>query len=517
MNRENYIAKIDKIASSNIGQRAIAKKIIEAIDEKDLDDVWGYVSQRVKIGFTFDEAPEVNNQAVSVVKENEKLFIDSPNENTIEHKLIIGENYDALKNLLVTYVDSQGKGLIDIIYIDPPYNTERSQIEGNDYKDEVKANKFIYRDKFTRDGWLNMMNERLKLAKRLLSDKGVIFISIDDTEQAYLKVLCDEIFGEENFENFIWQKKGGAGNTEKIIGCLTEHILCYFKKKEPRIFNYREIERVYKFKDEKGYYNLEGIEKTNLGKQYHRRTMLFPIIDDETGKEFMPSKNMRWTEGKKSIDKLKAEKRLYFDYKKKKVKKKKYAEDYELSENVYYNLLTGLGSLSTAKDELGDILGNREEFETPKPTELIMHLLEISSKKDSIVLDFFAGSGTTGQAVMELNAEDGGTRKFILVTNNDKEKDNATKITRERLYRVINGKGSKGEKIEWEYSALLNNTVRVFGFKTESLTIADIAKAEKIKTEAEEDFKKLNEKYETKSDLDIYTQLASLKPQESEK
>ncbi|MCL2751258.1 MAG: site-specific DNA-methyltransferase, partial [Firmicutes bacterium] len=121
--KDFYIARIDKIAkeSFNAEQKAIAKMIIEAANEKDLDAVWGLISQRVRIGFVFDEAPEVNHQAVSVVKENEKLFIGIPAASTVEHKFIIGENYDALKNLLVTYTDSSGKGLIDVIYIDPPY------------------------------------------------------------------------------------------------------------------------------------------------------------------------------------------------------------------------------------------------------------------------------------------------------------------------------------------------------------------------------------------------------------
>ena len=211
--KKEYLAKIDVIptVSFNKEQKAIAKKIIENTDEKDLNAVFSLITQRVKTGFVFDEAPEVNHDCVALVKENKKLNINigalSEMEGKVEHKLIIGENYDALKNLCATYIDKSGKGLIDVIYIDPPYNTEATQKDGNDYKEEVTATKFIYRDKFTRDGWLNMMNERLKLAKQLLSEKGVIFISIDDSEQAYLKVLCDEVFGEENFVAcFPWRK-----------------------------------------------------------------------------------------------------------------------------------------------------------------------------------------------------------------------------------------------------------------------------------------------------------------------
>jgi len=508
--RDFYKSEISNIVakSYNREQKQLAYDILDNATENNIDALYTFITQRVKLGFTFDAAPEVNHNCVALCKRNNKLSFGTLGN---KHKMIIGENYDALKNLLVTYTKN-GKGLIDVIYIDPPYNTEKSKEEGNDYKDDVKSKKFIYRDKFTRNGWLNMMNERLKLAKKLLSDKGVIFISVDDNMQAYLKVLCDDIFGEENFESFIWKKKGGAGNTEKIIGCLTEYILCYFKKKEPGIFNYRKIERIYKYKDEKGYYKLEGIEKTNLG-IYKRSTMLFTIIDDKTRTEFMPSKDMRWTEGKEAIAKLKAEKRLFFDYKKNKVQIKKYAENYELSENVYYNLLMDLGSLSTAKNELKDIIGDRELFETPKPTELIKHLFEISSKGNSIVLDFFAGSGTTGQAVMELNQEDGGNRKCILVANN--ENNIGKEIMYERIFRVVNGKGTKGEKFDWTYSKdkpyLAENSWDVFEIEYNELKIDDFDKAEKLLKEAETEFKNLNSEYE-KKDLDIYNQLASLNP-----
>ena len=211
--REDYLLKLDKIpnVSFNKEQKQIAKTIIERTDDKDLDAVYGLITQRVKTGFVFDEAPEVNHNAVALIKENEELGINVGLLNKLEHKLIIGENYDALKNLCATYIDKNGKGLIDVIYIDPPYNTEASKAEGNDYKEDVEATKFVYRDKFTRDGWLNMMNERLKLAKRLLSDTGVIFISIDDREQAYLKVLCDEIFGENNFIDTLMVEMSNTG------------------------------------------------------------------------------------------------------------------------------------------------------------------------------------------------------------------------------------------------------------------------------------------------------------------
>ena len=184
---------------------------------------------------------------------------------------------------------------------------------------------------------------------------------------------------------FVWKKKSSAGNTETILGVLTEYIVCCFNSKEKGALNYNEIERTYKFTDEKGPYNLEGIEKTNLG-TYERPTMLFTVTDPKTGVEFKPGKDLRWTIGKENFDKMLAEGKIFFDYKNNKVKRIKRPEDYEQSENVYYNLLLDLGSLSSAKDELEKILGSREIFDTPKPTQLIKHLLKIGSKKDSLEL-----------------------------------------------------------------------------------------------------------------------------------
>ncbi len=334
-----------------------------------------------------------------------------------DHILIEGDNYHALTVLNYTHQEK-----IDVIYIDPPYNTG-------------KANEWKYNDKYVdeNDGYkhsklLNMMDKRLKLAKNLLSKDGVIFISIDDHEQPQLRLICNSIFGEENFESFIWKKKGGAGNTEKILGNLTEYILCYFSKKKPGILNYKDIERKYKYKDDQGPYNLEGIEKTNLG-SYERLTMRFAFVDPKTKIKFFPQENMRWTIGEVNAKQAIKDGRIFFDYKKNKVFIIKRPEDYEESENVFYNLLTDLGSLSTAKDELHNFFGNREIFDTPKPTNLIIHLLEISSKENHTVLDFFSGSGTTGQAVLELNKiTTGSKRKFILCTDNEINEEDKKKF-----------------------------------------------------------------------------------------
>ncbi|WP_416371738.1 DNA methyltransferase, partial [Mesomycoplasma hyorhinis] len=170
----------------------------DKISIDDFEQIWRFLKQRVATGFVFDEAPEINNQSIAILEKDEKLsFSSSKMKDNLQNSLIIGENYDVLKNLIGVEREREDANF-DLIYIDPPYNTQKTSDDGNNLTDdEITADKFIYRDKFSRTGWLNLLNERLKLAKQLLKEDGVIFVSIDDNEQAYLKVLMDEIFGEE--------------------------------------------------------------------------------------------------------------------------------------------------------------------------------------------------------------------------------------------------------------------------------------------------------------------------------
>lgn len=559
--RDDYLAKIDKIPDSsyNKEQKQLAKEILKTVPEKDLDEVYGFITQRVKTGFVFDEAPEVNHNCVVTVKENTKLNIAVNELNRLEHKLIIGENYDALKNLCAAYIDKNGKGLIDIIYIDPPYNTESTQKDGNDYKEEVKASKFVYRDKFTRDGWLNLMNERLKMARRLLSDNGVIFISIDDSEQAYLKVLCDTIFGENNFVgNLIWLKKN-AQNDANNLQSNHEYIVIYAKSKTKKLLS-QELLKDVKVLEENGDYFYEGAGLTtggaggtlnnrpNLGytiyynpenkdkiavadyniaaaKTSNEEEQVYcddiNLINNGYIKIRPPKKAGKlgcWTW---SIDKFNNEKsniyikRITNGYS---VCKKGFVDKHtmQILKSKPLNSYVEIPSSNGTKILLR-ILGEKM-FDNPKPVELISFLIKSYHNQNATVLDFFAGSGTTGQAVMELNAEDGGKRRFILVTNN--ENGIGENITRERLYRVITGKGSKGESFEWTYSKdkpyLSDNSVRVFKLEYEPLTLNDLDKAEKIKEFAKKEFEKINENYDYSNDFNVYNELSALCPYKQE-
>lgn len=411
---------------------------------------------------------------------------ESVDFDSTENLYIEGDNLDVLKLLQETYL-----GKIKMIYIDPPYNT------GNDfvYNDDFAMDSDEYADvsgqydeqgnrlfqntesngRFHTD-WLNMIYPRLKVAKDLLTDDGVIFISMADNELSNLLKICEEVFGKKNIEIFVWKKKGGASNTERILGVLTEYVICCFNNKKPNDFNYQDIKREYKYKDSCGVYNLEGIEKTNLG-TYERKTMYFGIIDPSTGQEFWPSDGMRWTLGENTVKEMIAKDKIFFDYKNMRVRRIKRPEDYELSENVYYNLLSEEGSLAAAKEECNALLGNRELFDTPKPTMLIKKLLRIAARNNSIILDFFSGSATTAHAVMQLNAEDGGNRKYIMVQLPEKcdEKSEAYKagykticdIGKERIRRA-------GKKIKEENPSATNLDIGFRVLKLDSSNMKDV-------------------------------------------
>ncbi|WP_338419680.1 site-specific DNA-methyltransferase [Metamycoplasma hominis] len=364
-----------------------------------------------------------------------------------------------------------------MIYIDPPYNTESAKDDGNNLseKDDVAASKFIYRDKFSRTGWLNMMNERLKMARQLLKEDGVIFVSIDDNEQAYLKVLMDEIFGEENFVTcFSWiKKRGPGGNTTFNFGIVknTEYILCYSKNINVLNLNYivHSDEKLKKlgyinkdvFFKERGYYKLTLLFRpSSTGSFQYLKSLDYPI-EAPDGTTFMLHVNKYKPESgcytwsydaykagnklgfieckKNSNDEWVAFRKQYqfvkFDPRTKKIAKISAGQQYE---NIIDNIYSQGGG-----ENMKSIFSDKNIFDFPKPIELIKYLINIHPNPNARVLDFFAGSGTTGHAVLDLNKEDGGNRTFTLVTNN--ENNIGIDVCYERLYRINNGKGSKGE------------------------------------------------------------------------
>lgn len=356
-------------------------------------------------------------------------------DRTLPYNIIIeGDNYHSLYALSFTHKKS-----IDVIYIDPPYNT------GKKYEWKYNDSWVDENDQYKHSKWLSFMSKRLRLAKNLLKNTGVIFISIDNNEIAQLKLLCDSIFGNKNFcGQIIWRKKSGGGQTDDFFVTEHEYVLCY--RRTPAFEWIDEAIPVsaegYKSEDEKGKY--KTIKLAKWGSSAHREdrpTMYFPIIAPNRRRIYpiAPDGNPgRWRVGKKKmealideglIDWIKDEngkwnpyEKVYYD-----------GDDVKILKNrsIYYNV----AETGDATRLLTKMFGKKDVFPNPKPIELIKEL--ISHSQNSIVLDFFAGSASTGHAVLEMNKEDGGHRKFILCTNN--ENNICTEVTYPRIEKVIKG------------------------------------------------------------------------------
>jgi adenine-specific DNA-methyltransferase len=372
-----------------------------------------------------------------------------------ENKIIHGDNLEALKALLPEY-----EGRVKCIYIDPPYNTGNENWVYNDNVNSPKIRKWLGQvvgkeseDLTRHDKWLCMMYPRLKLLQKLLSEDGAIFISIDDNEQANLKLICDEIFGAGNFvANFLWKSTPGS-NTGKDIKVVTEYILMYKKQAFVANTKLQEDTSKYNLEDEfvkrRGKYVLNKLDRRMTGNHYSEalnyqietpdKTLLYPGSSLEKQTHW----NWRWSKSKvewgvkNGFIVFKQNKGIWSVY----FKQYQYVNnDDEIIERSlpYQNFLDG-DSFNSARGtaDLMKIFESKK-FDYPKPISLIEEILKIATDKSSIILDSFAGSGTTAHAVLNLNKQDGGNRKFILV----EMEDYANTITAERVRRVINGYAS---------------------------------------------------------------------------
>ena len=365
-------------------------------------------------------------------------FAKSVNPSGVEDNLIIhGDNLYALKALLPRYA-----GRVKCIYIDPPYNTGN---EGWIYNDKV--NSPILRQWFQtqspvdgedlerHDKWLCMLWPRLQLLKELLADDGVIFVSIDDNEQHHLRMLMDEVFGAENFiENFIWRSRQGRGATSRNTAKLHEYVLCYANSAD-------EVE----FKSERRIRGSETRERLRQWGQGDRRedrpTMFYPVSSEEFG-EVYPKRpdgsDGRWRVGKAKMEKLLQAGSVAFDQQPDgRIEAYRIFPEGTETEIAYPSMFAPEVVKTTAHGtrELRDILGD-SGFPYPKPSDLIKEILSLYTEDGDLVLDSFAGSGTTAHAVLALNEAAGGNRKFILVECEGKYADT---VTAERIRRVING------------------------------------------------------------------------------
>lgn len=396
-----------------------------------------------------------------------------------ENLYIIGDNLDALKHLLGSYA-----GKIKCIYIDPPYNTGSDGFvyPDNFYFDAKKLSKMIgveeeeaqriinLKGKSSHSAWLTFMYPRLILARELLSDDGVIFISIDDNEQANLKLVCDEIFGEENFEGHIhWRRRTNQPNDKtKLIGLVAEHIISYSKNSiYLKTIGVGKIPLTGTFSNPDNDYRGDWASKpwkTGSDQTGTKYTIITP-----TGVEY----DEEWMGDRETYESLLKDNRIVFSRNGNGLPRKKYFKfEREEEGQCACNWFSSdtYGNNQEASDELDRIFGMKNIFTNPKPTTLLETIVSLGNlKKDDIALDFFSGSGTTAHAVMNLNAEDGGNRKYILVQLPEAIKED--KPAYKEGYRTIDEIGRErirraAKKIQEETGADIDYGFKVYSLKS---------------------------------------------------
>ena len=360
------------------------------------------------------------------------------------NKIIHGDNLEALKSLLPEY-----EGRIKCIYIDPPYNTGNEKWVYNDNVNDPRIKKWLGEvvgkqgeDLSRHDKWLCMMYPRLKLLHKLLAEDGVIFISIDDNEHSNLKLLCDEIFGANNFvANIIWQKRTSP-DARLNLGAAHDFILCYAKYYDilkpllHKIPHSIERKKAYKNPDNDPRGVWASVDLT--GQTGHATENQYYGIPAPDGKLIYPPKGRCWAMAESTLLNLIQDNRIWFGAKgHSRPRQKKFLSEMEGTMVWTWWTNTEVGHNQEAKKELQHVINQIGTFETPKPVRLIDRILQIATNPGDIILDSFAGSGTTAHAVLNLNKKDGGNRKFILV----EMEDYAENITAERVRRVMNGYG----------------------------------------------------------------------------
>lgn len=396
-----------------------------------------------RTGFHFDKRFDrlQTDNTIRYLRRNEELsFTDGKDEP--HHQLIIGDNYPALQNLLISM-----RGGVDVIYIDPPYGKD-------DMGEYAKTN---YDNAITRDNLLSQLYPRLMLARELLSDEGVIFCSIDDKNQAYVKCLFDEVFGERNcIATYFWKRTDTPPSLSKKVRKKYEYVLCYGNSVpssykftqgaldggDAPLLNQGNPLGVLTFPEGSVRFNIPD-GKYELDDKHKIRLLDTVVVQDGiNANAFRAEAHWKW--GQENLDK-EVSGGTYFLIKSK-LFSIRYQKSVEGSIKVPQNNIdssVGVETNEQGDSELTSILENGK-FSNPKPTSLIKFLINMVNKDEYVsILDFYAGSGTTGQAVAELNAEDGGSRRAILVTNNEVTDANpngiAYDVTAKRLKRTMTG------------------------------------------------------------------------------
>lgn len=501
---KNYNDIKEKLISKGLNEDVIDEILIpikKEFDRRICGIVWESQEE--------DKEIELLN-SLPILENKSEISNDEDNPN---HLLIEGDNLFSLTSLQYTHKGEKQYGQFDIIYIDPPYNLGNKDFKYND--------SFVNKEnQWKHSKWLSFMHKRLILAKQLLSEHGVIFISIDDTEFAHLKLLCDleEVFGEKNYINtiFVLDNLKGKSN-DNLITNVGHKVLVYARNKKSleaiggfdkieNIFG-QTIEKKYKNSDNEGYYNEVGFRKSGQEKfRSDRGTMWYPILEkngdlspitddeysiiydskarvfDDVWLEQLRKKYvslgynfilpidkdgdlLRWNSGFEGFKRLLEEGNIFYKasakaiYEKKRPTPKEMVQHYAdgVPKSYFYK-----SSYANGTNDLSKSLGvKKSDFSYPKPVSLIVDLMKMHPSKDAYVLDFFAGSGTTAESVMKLNKEDGGKRKFVLCTNN--EVDFKTEL--HYLYEIgklkdapsINKNGEVSKETEKKYFEYIEN------------------------------------------------------------
>ena len=459
---------------------------LEGLTDKERSALLGLLRENKTYGLVWEDKPEDVEERLRdelpILTEVLERAIISEDKDAPNHILIEGDNLEALATLAYTH-----EGKIDIIYIDPPYNTGNKDFRYNDsYVDKE--------DSYRHSKWLSFMSRRLKIAKKLLSDRGIIFISIDDNEQAQLKLLCDEVFGNKNFvADLIWSNQEGGGSSDsKLFRIKHEHIIVFSKDISQLDIKGVDITNEDRYKKEDEYSKVRGkyyLQKLGMGSIQYSESLNYPIIAPD-GSKIYPSDN---NNGKKACWRWSKEKlnwgieNGFIVIKKSKNIWTVYTKQYLNCDNngeIIIRTQRPLGIIdkfsSTQAAKFLESIGLSKLFNYSKPTDLIKYLIDRFVDFNPIILDFFAGSGTTLHATMQLNAEDGGRRQCILVTNN--ENNICEEVTYERNRRVIQGyTNAKGEEV----AGLTKNNLRYYrtGFVGRSRSMQNMRKLVNLATD----------------------------------
>ena len=400
-----------------------------------------------------------------------------------ENMIIKGDNLLALKSLLPYYANA-----VKMIYIDPPYNTGNTSWVYNDNMDSPLIKKWlndtVNADDLSRsDKWLCMMYPRLKLLRELLKEDGVIFISIDDAEVAHLRMMCDDIFGKQNFlAQFVWKKRTGSNDAKDFVSTDHEYVLCYSNYNFTRLAGIEKAFENYKNPDNdpRGDWMADNLTCNKTFEE--RENLYYPITDPKTGITYQCSKKRVWAYEESRMKRLISENKIIFP--KTENGSPMYKRHKEEVRSRFKPISTVLGDYlnATATKDLHDIFGE-QLFDYSKNKNLLKVLIQQATSKNDIILDSFAGSGTTAHAVIEQNRADGGKRKFILIETLDYAKE----ITAERVKRVQQGYAFKGKDKTLLYEKKLTTTqilkpktMEKIGLDVEKLIAKETANYDKI-------------------------------------